>query len=175
MLGTLEFPQSFFNPLTPRKCDSNVKSFISEHMLQIKFMSTTCEIALRWIPQNTVWPPLIISQHWCRSWFSAIRQQATTWANVNLDVCNHIASLEHNELTNNKWCSLFNFHMKCHFLLVSEIVLKLKTISTYVSHICFYGVFINSVWPRVTCIHPRIGSSLVEIITCFLFSAKPLI
>ena len=29
------------------------KSVISEHMLQIKFMGTSCEIALRWMPQIT--------------------------------------------------------------------------------------------------------------------------
>ena len=30
----------------------NFKSVIYEHILQIKFMSTFCEIALRWMPQN---------------------------------------------------------------------------------------------------------------------------
>ena len=30
----------------------NIKSVISKHLLRIKFMST-CEIALRWMPQNT--------------------------------------------------------------------------------------------------------------------------
>ena len=35
------------------KCIKNFENVISEHMLQITFMST-CEIALRWIPQNTL-------------------------------------------------------------------------------------------------------------------------
>ena len=42
------------NSLAPGRCDFNFKSVISEHMLQIKFMtSTSVEIALRWMPQNT--------------------------------------------------------------------------------------------------------------------------
>ena len=42
------------NSLAPGRCDCNLKSVISEHMLQIKFMSSTSvEIALRWMPQNT--------------------------------------------------------------------------------------------------------------------------
>ena len=39
-----------FNSLVP---GSNFKSVISEHMLQIKFMSTSCEIAMMWMPRNT--------------------------------------------------------------------------------------------------------------------------
>ena len=34
-------------------CGNNYKNVISEHMLQIKFMSTWYEIALRWMPQDT--------------------------------------------------------------------------------------------------------------------------
>ena len=40
------------NSLVPGKCGSDFKSVFSEHMLQIKFMSI-CEIALRWMPQNS--------------------------------------------------------------------------------------------------------------------------
>ena len=35
------------------RSDSNLKSAISEHKLWIKFMSTSCEIALRYMPQKT--------------------------------------------------------------------------------------------------------------------------
>ena len=41
------------NPLAPGICDGNFKSFICEHILLIKFM-TTCEIGFRWMPQNTI-------------------------------------------------------------------------------------------------------------------------
>ena len=57
------------NSLVPGRCDSNFKSAISEHMLQIKFMSTSCEIALRWIPQNTFdvdKSSLVQLMAWCR-------------------------------------------------------------------------------------------------------------
>ena len=39
--------------LTPGRCDSYSKSVISKHMLPFMFMSTLCEIALRWASQNT--------------------------------------------------------------------------------------------------------------------------
>ena len=42
---------------------------------------------------------MIIAQHWFRQWLGAIRQQAITWANVDPDICRHMASLGHNELT----------------------------------------------------------------------------
>ena len=41
---------------------------------------------------------VMISQHWFRLWLDAVRQQAITWANVDSDLCRHIASLGHNEL-----------------------------------------------------------------------------
>ena len=39
----------------------------------------------------------MISQHWFRQWLGAVRQQAITLANV--DLCRHVASVGHNELT----------------------------------------------------------------------------
>ena len=42
---------------------------------------------------------LMITQHWFRLWLVAIRQQAITWANVDPDLCRHLASLSLNELT----------------------------------------------------------------------------
>ena len=32
-------------------------------------------------------------------WLAAIRHQAITWANVDPDLCRHMASLAHNDLT----------------------------------------------------------------------------
>ena len=40
---------------------------------------------------------LMISQHWFRWWLGAIRQQAITLANVDLDLCCHRATLARNE------------------------------------------------------------------------------
>ena len=33
-----------------------------------------------------------------QEWLGAVRQQAITWANVDPDLCRHMASLGHNEL-----------------------------------------------------------------------------
>ena len=50
-----------FNPLAPGRCSDKFK-----HMLQIKFMST-CEIALRWMPQNIIddKSTLVQVMSWC--------------------------------------------------------------------------------------------------------------
>ena len=39
------------------------------------------------------------SQLWFRSWLGAVGQQAITWANVDPDICRHMVSLGHNELS----------------------------------------------------------------------------
>ena len=39
--------------MPPRRCVSNFERVISEHMLGIKFMSTSWKMALKWMPQNT--------------------------------------------------------------------------------------------------------------------------
>ena len=36
---------------------------------------------------------MMISQHWLMEWLGAVRQQAIPWANIDLDVCRHMASL----------------------------------------------------------------------------------
>ena len=41
---------------------------------------------------------LVIIQHWIRWWLGAIRQQAITWANVDLELWCHMASPGHSEL-----------------------------------------------------------------------------
>ena len=38
------------------------------------------------------------SQYWVRQWLGTVRQQAITWANVDPDMCHHMAWLGHNGL-----------------------------------------------------------------------------
>ena len=40
--------------MAPGRCGNNLYNVISEHMLRINFMSTSCEIALMWMPHNTI-------------------------------------------------------------------------------------------------------------------------
>ena len=40
----------------------------------------------------------MVNQHWLRWWLGTIRHQAITWANVDPDLCCHMASLDHNGL-----------------------------------------------------------------------------
>ena len=68
-----------------RRRGSNFKSVISKHMLWITFMGTSCEIALRWIPQNifddkSTLVQVIVGACW---------HQAITWRNVDPDLCCH--------------------------------------------------------------------------------------
>ena len=57
------------NSVATGRCGSNLKSILSEHMQQIKFLGTTCEIALRWM---SIKNPLICD-HWFRQWLCAVR------------------------------------------------------------------------------------------------------
>ena len=68
--------------------------------LDLLMFSDECNITL-----------LIISQHWFRYWLGAVRQQAITWVNVEPDLCGHMVSLDHNELTNS--ALLVYQHYRC--------------------------------------------------------------
>ena len=50
------------------------------------------------------WATLMISQHWFRYWLGAVTQ-ASTWANVDADLCGQMASLGLNELMVRCHCS----------------------------------------------------------------------
>ena len=62
----------YINSLVPGRCGSDFKSVISELMLQMKSMSTSC--ALRWIPQNTF-------THWGRDKMAVVSQ--TTFSHTS--------------------------------------------------------------------------------------------
>ena len=81
------------NSLTPDRCGADFKSIISKQMIRIKLVGISCELTLRWMPQNVV----VLNQHYFRSWLGAVRQQAITWVSVDPDLCRHIGSLGHNE------------------------------------------------------------------------------
>ena len=42
-------------PPPPRRCNDNFKSVISEHILYIKLISTSCGIGIRWMSKNLEW------------------------------------------------------------------------------------------------------------------------
>ena len=68
------------NSLAPDEYDSNFKSVVSKNMLYIyvKFMSTSCKISLRWMPQNTSVDNSTLVQV-----IAAVRKQAITWASIH--------------------------------------------------------------------------------------------
>ena len=56
------------NSLAPGRYGSNFENVSWRHMLQMKFMSSSGELALRWMPQNTFDDKSILAQvmAWCR-------------------------------------------------------------------------------------------------------------
>ena len=74
----------------------------------------SCEIALRWLS-------LDLTDGKFREWLGAIRQQAITWANVDPDLCRHMASLGPSELSSVSAAHLKIGHLKI-FISVSLII-----------------------------------------------------
>ena len=73
-------------------CATSIKSVISEHWLQITFMGTS-EIALRWMPQKIFDDKSVLVQ--VMGWHHLATSHYL--ANVDLDTCQYITSLGHNE------------------------------------------------------------------------------
>ena len=76
--------------LAPGICDSNFDSIIFEHILQIRFMHTSCEIDFRWMPRETyndkstsiqlsAWCRHATSQCWPRSSPCCIELMQMKW------------------------------------------------------------------------------------------------
>ena len=53
---------------------------------------------MKWHSGDCHWTSLKRNQHWFRYWLGAWWHQAITWANVDPNLCCHMASLGHNEL-----------------------------------------------------------------------------
>ena len=59
---------------------------------------------------------LVTSQHWFRLWLGVVREQAINWANVDLYLCRHMVSLDHNYCTHCKLMTPYyavNFCKRC--------------------------------------------------------------
>ena len=69
----------------------------------MKWYIQNCFMDWSWVfpvkfPQDESWRTLLmICLHWFKLWIGAIRQQAVTSANVDPDLCHHMASLGHSE------------------------------------------------------------------------------
>ena len=79
----------------------------------------------------------MISQHWFRKWLGAVRQQAITWADVDPDLCRHMASLGPNVLNlfaPRESCYEFRCMIIKHILLFDILSIVLKPLPQ--DHIC---------------------------------------
>ena len=105
------------------KCHSqtHVTDYFHEHLLQ----NCSCEF------HST---QLIMSQHCFSYWLATIRPQTITWANVHLDLCRHIASLDQNALLTN------HTHLICGrcVLLESVHAFTIWYICTYLRNFMIY-------------------------------------
>ena len=61
------------------------------------------------------WTLVMISQQWFRYWLGAVRQQAITWTNLDLNPCCHRTSLSHNALIQVITCLLFGIECPSHY------------------------------------------------------------
>ena len=91
---------TIFNSLLPGRYDSKFKSIIFKVIIQNCTLGTCRQIVLRWIPQKLIneQTTLVQVMAWCHQ-----ATQAITWAYVDPDLCHHIASQDHNELTLSMW------------------------------------------------------------------------
>ena len=80
------------NSLAPGRCGSDYK--IKTHA-RIKFTSTSCEITLRWMPQNTFGNKSTLVQVMAHCHHPTSHYLSQCWPYV----CYHMVSLGHNELT----------------------------------------------------------------------------
>ena len=85
----------FVNSLAPGKSGFNFKSVIFHLVLLIGIFRSYDDNALRWMSRDLSEDKSTLVQ--VRAWCG--HQQAITWANVDPDLCRHMASLGHNELT----------------------------------------------------------------------------
>ena len=83
------------NSLTPRRFE---RRFIKANWSWFSWLMAAVSVVKLPLDKRQ-WSVLTISQRWFRYWLGAIRQQAITWANVDQDLCRHMASLGHIELT----------------------------------------------------------------------------
>ena len=96
--------------MAPGKFEWNFRGVIFKRILVIDGWRISCEIALIWMSLDfTDDQSTLVQVMAC-----AVRQQAITWANVDPDICRHMASLGHNELKMEK---LSNFKHICFSLL----------------------------------------------------------
>ena len=79
------FSTRWVNSLAPGKFEWNFRHVIFKEILVIDGWGISCETAL-------IWMSLDFTDD------GALRQQAITWANVDPDLCPHLASLGHNNL-----------------------------------------------------------------------------
>ena len=91
----------------------------------------------------------------------AWRQQTYTWANADSDLCCH----KHG-VTRPQWVNV-----SC-FIMISTLISKFQQIQNHT--LLWWLQWINSSAPRAAYMHQWIGSALVQIMACRLFSTKPL-
>ena len=75
------------NSLVPERCGNNFKSNAFRNLI-FRIVAWTFSVIL--LSGECHRTSLMRSQHWIRQWLGAIRQQAITWANIDLVLWSHI-------------------------------------------------------------------------------------
>ena len=93
---TLQLINIFFNSLAPGRFEWNFRYIIFKRILVIDDGGISCQLALIWMSLDFTDDQSTLVQ----VMLGAVRQQAITRANIDQDLCQHMASLGHNELIN---------------------------------------------------------------------------
>ena len=92
--GLFQNKHTVFNSLAPEKLELNFRHVIFKQILVIDGWGISCKIALIWMWLDFTDDQSTLVQVMA----GAVRHQTITWANVDPDLCRHMASLGHNEL-----------------------------------------------------------------------------
>ena len=93
MLKWMRWGRACSNSLAPKRCGCDFISTFFKLILRIDVMNSSCEICLRWMPQNPIddKSTLVQVMGWCH--------QATSYhLNLDRDLWRHMVSLGNNEL-----------------------------------------------------------------------------
>ena len=104
-------------------------------LIRLISLGTHSKIDLGWMLQN------LTNEKWTLVQVMLIRQQTTTWANADPDLCRHMASLGHNELIR-KICDYVHGIWQYQTLLISQktttIVFNNQSVFTKLSMYIMY-------------------------------------
>ena len=117
----------FANYFTSSTCVCNLKLLIFKLISSIDILSISCEIALRWMPEDCT--ALMTSHRWFRFWLGTVRQQAITSTNIDQVLWRHMTSISLNGLN----CNWFSW---VSYTTITQTEFTLRLLFTFLRIVC---------------------------------------